>query len=62
MTIGEHLSEVVTEAVQAGVSPQEIIFTLDMLSHELKSRLLADATKRPGLIIPKPEIIAGGQG
>jgi hypothetical protein len=43
MTYGEQISCITSDALKHGVPPQEIILNLELLSHELKNSLLAQA-------------------
>jgi len=61
MTFGEHLSEFCGRANrEAEVPMPQIIFCLDMLSLELKSKLLADAVQRQAQEQDVPPVPNGG--
>jgi len=57
-TFGEQLSAVVNAALTEQVPVSQVIFTLDMLSHELKTRLLARAVQPERT--PPPLIVTPG--
>ena len=44
MTYGEQLSCITGDALKHGVPPHEIILNLELVSHELKNSLLAQAS------------------
>ena len=59
---GQVLMHVTNEALQSGVAAQEIILHLEMLSHELKSKLIAQAEEKakspPAIYLPSDGRIA----
>jgi hypothetical protein len=62
-TYSENLAGLTNDALKHGVPAAEIVFYLELMGHELKNSILANAAEqatKPKIIIPPPELIDGG--
>ncbi len=57
MTYGQQISCITSDALKHGVPPQEIILNLELLSHELKNSLLAQAAAQENVPVDAPLIL-----